>query len=54
MKIVLVFNILPKFGSACFLSKLIAKNRIFSKIKFLQCIQYDVDVNFNDVIRIPN
>ena len=37
-----------------FWSKLIDKNRIFSKIKILQCIQNDVVVNFNDVIRIPH
>ena len=28
------------------------KNRIFSKIEIPQCIQNDVVVNFNDVIRI--
>ena len=39
-------------GSACFESKLTDKNRIFSERKILQCIQNDVVVNFNDVIRI--
>ena len=28
------------------------KNRIFSKMKILQCIQNNVVFNFNDVIRI--
>ena len=28
------------------------KNGIFSEMKILQCIQNDVVVNFNDVIRI--
>ena len=28
------------------------KNRIFFEMKILQCIQNDVVVNFNDVIRI--
>ena len=28
------------------------KNRIFSEMKILQCIQNDVVVNFNEVIRI--
>ena len=37
-----------------FLSKSIDKNRIFSEIEILQCIQNDVVVNFNDVIRIPH
>ena len=35
IKIVLVLNILPIFDSACFLSKSIDKNRIFSEIKIL-------------------
>ena len=52
IKIVLVINILPKFGSACLESKLIDKNRLFSGIKSLQCIKNDVVVNFNDVITI--
>ena len=30
------------------------KNRIFSEMKILQCIQNDVVVNFNDVIRESN
>ena len=33
---------------------LIDKNRIFSEIKILQCIQNDVVVKFNDVIRIAH
>ena len=52
IKIILVLNILPILGSACFESKLTDKNRIFSEMKILQCIQNDVVVNFNDVIRI--
>ena len=35
-----------------FKSKLIDKNRIFSKMKYLQYIQNDVVFNFNDVIII--
>ena len=53
IKIVLVLNILPIFGSVCFMSMFIDKNRILSEMKILQCIQNDVVVNFNDVIRIP-
>ena len=30
------------------------KNRIFSEMKIQQCIQNDVVVNFNDVIRIQH
>ena len=52
IKILLVLNILPILGSACFKSKLIDKNRIFTEMKILQCIQNDVVVSFNDVIRI--
>ena len=52
MKIILVLNILPIFGSACFKSKLIDKDRKFPEIKILQCIQNDVVFNFNDVIII--
>ena len=37
-----------------FLFKLKGKNRIFSETKILQCIQNDVVVKFNDVIRIPH
>ena len=33
---------------------LIDKNRIFSEMKILQCIQNDVVVKFNDVIRIAH
>ena len=32
----------------------IDKNRIFSEMKILQCIQSDVVVNFIDVIRTPH
>ena len=53
IKIVMVLNILPIFGSACFMSKFIDKNRIFSEMKILPCIQNDVVVNSNDVIRTP-
>ena len=52
INIILVLNILPIFCMACFESKLTDKNRIFSEMKILQCIQNDVIVNFNDVIRI--
>ena len=52
VKIILVLNILPILGWACFESKLTDKNGIFSEMKILQCIQNDVVVNFNDVIRI--
>ena len=52
IKIILVLNILPILGCSCFDSKLIDKNRIFLEIIILQCIQNDVFVNFNDVIRI--
>ena len=34
-----------------FKPKLIDKNNIFSKMKIPQCIQNDVVVNFNDIIR---
>ena len=54
IKIVLVLNILPIFGSACFKSKFIDKNRISLDMKILQCLQNDVVVNFNDVIRTPH
>ena len=54
MKIVLILNILPIFGKACYKSKFIDKNRIFSEMKILQGIQNDVVVNFNDVIRTPH
>ena len=33
-----------------FLSKMIDKNRKFSEMKILQCIQKDEVFNFNDVI----
>ena len=51
-KIILVLNILPILGLAFFEYKLTDKNRIFSEMKILQCIQNDVVVNFNDVIII--
>ena len=51
-KIILVLNILPILDLACFESKLTDKNRKKSEMKILQCIQNDVVVNFNDVIRI--
>ena len=35
------------------MSKFIDKNRIFLEMKILRCIQNDVVVNFNDVIRTP-
>ena len=35
-----------------FLSKMIDKNRKFSEMKILQCIQNDEVSNFNDVIKI--
>ena len=54
IKIILILNILPILGSACFKSKSIDKNRIFSEMKILQCTQNDVVVNFNDVIRIAH
>ena len=50
----IVLNSLSIFGSACFKSKLIDKNRMFLEMKILQCIQNDVVVNFNDVIRMPH
>ena len=37
-----------------FLVQLDRKKRIFTKIKILQCIQNDVVVHFNDVIRIAH
>ena len=46
IKIILVLNILPILGSACFESKLTDKDHIFSEMKILQCIQNDVVVNF--------
>ena len=54
IKIELVLNILPIFGSACFLSKLIDKSRKLLEMKILQYIQNDVVVTFNDVIIIPH
>ena len=54
IKIVLVLNNLPIFGSAFVYSKLIDKNRMFLEMKILQYIKYDVVVNFNDVIRIQH
>ena len=54
IKIILTLNILPILGLACFKSELMDKNRIFSEMKFPQCIQNDVAVNFNDVIRIQH
>ena len=54
IKIEFVSNILPIFGSACFQSKLVDKNRIFLEMKILQCFQNDVVVYFNDVISIPH
>ena len=47
-----IFNMLPILGLACFTSKSIDINKIFSEIKILQCTQNDVDVNFNYVIKI--
>ena len=54
IQIVLALSILPKLCAACFLAKLIDKNKIFSEIKILKCIQNDVVVNFHDVISIPH
>ena len=54
IKIALFLNILPIFGSACFCSKFIDKNGILSKMKIMQCIQNDIVVNFNDVVRTPH
>ena len=43
---------MPILGAACFQLKSIDKNRKYSKMKILQCIQNDVVFNFNDVIII--
>ena len=48
----LIFFADIRFGM--FKSKLIDKRRIFSKMKILQCIQNDVVVYLNDVIRIAH
>ena len=52
IKIILALNILPILGLACFSSKLMDKNRTFLEMKIPQCIQNDIVVNLNDVIRI--
>ena len=51
-KIILVLNILPILGLTCVGSNWIYKNKMFSELNILQCIQNDVVINFNDVIRI--
>ena len=51
-KLILVLNILPKLDLTCFESNWIDKNKMFSELNILQCIQNDVVMNFNDAIQI--
>ena len=43
---------MPILGLRCFETNLIGKNKMFSEMEILQCIQNDLVINFNDVIRI--